>query len=145
MKKDHVRNIHWVPKNRICFWSLISTKEATHLFKDKTQFTLYFLQFVLRATMLAEYCPADLETTSMTFSFTNFSKMRLFHAVHRTREDQRFLMKYRTYFWHSINPGVPMQAPRLAKVEKCSKGYVPVLKLASTLTLPKARPYFWFQ
>ncbi len=45
-------------------------------------------------------------TTNNAF-FHKFSQDSIFHAVHRNREDQRFLMTY-TYGWHSINPKVPI-------------------------------------
>ncbi len=50
------------------------------------------------------------QTTNNAF-FTNFPKIRFFHAAHRNREDQRFLMTYSTYYLHSINPKVPIYAP----------------------------------
>ncbi len=61
-------------------------------------------------------------TTNNTF-FTNFPKIRFFHAVPRNRKDHCFLMTHRTYFWHSINPEVPIQFPRGAfaylELNKC--------------------------
>ncbi len=47
--------------------------------------------------------------------FTNFPKIRFFRAVNRNRENQRFLTTYRTYFWHYINPKVPIQTPWVAR------------------------------
>ncbi len=57
-------------KKWICLWALISTTEPNHVFTHKTRFTLHIVQFnaFFRTKMWAEYCPADLDTISLTFS-----------------------------------------------------------------------------
>ncbi len=61
--------------------------------------------------MVMHACSFSLSSLQITHLSQIFQRFEFFTRYIGNREDQRFLTTYSTYFWHSINPKVPVQAP----------------------------------